>query len=479
MAHRQDSTPLKSALASEGNESEILRMWLIARNEIIFNFRNYKIPSAIGTMTFIFLVSAQLLALDYKDRMNNWRINQINTREPTEGGRVRYESPGGVFFHLVGIGHDPPIRPPQPLSALVKGLDGEITRPVSLSQRIIFGVRQGQSATSAFFDIPDTSFIIKLLVSLFALFFSLDSLIREREAGTLRALLALSIRRRNVFFAKLVGVSLSLLFSFAVAYVCEILFLRYAHGLIIEQYGMRRALLIFCMGALYGLVFVNIGLFISASTRQARTAVASALLVWAAIVLAAPNAAGLLADLSSPTSSYNQFNAHLHEARRKALSEETQIGPPDRSLPGLQTSKLALRSVFELERRMTDEYLASKKRQLQRARTFAAFSPASALVFGLSDLADTGVSAYSSYLELLRSWRDIMLDAFMRRLDLPPQQGARLVQEASQRVDLEQRCAEPFRNGFGAAAIPIISLFAWAIFFGFAAFRRFERCDVR
>jgi hypothetical protein len=128
---------------------------------------------------------------------------------------------------------------------------------------------------------------------------------------------------------------------------------------------------------------------------------------------------------------------------------------------------------------LTDSYLASKKDQNRRAKLFAALTPAGALTFGLSDLAGTGVDAYNSYLELFRSSRDVMLDALKRRLDLPPQAGNKLVQEASQMVDNRQRRAEPLGSGLRSSALPIASLLAWAALFGLLACWLFKRYDVR
>jgi hypothetical protein len=135
--------------------------------------------------------------------------------------------------------------------------------------------------------------------------------------------------------------------------------------------------------------------------------------------------------------------------------------------------------IFEVERQLTDDYLASKKTQIYRARLLATLSPSGALAFGLSDLAGTGISAYSSYLDLLRSGRDTMQDAHNRRLDLPPQAGAKLVQEARDMIDSRQRRSEPLGASLRSAAISIASLLAWAVLFGLATYWRFERYDVR
>jgi hypothetical protein len=84
----------------------------IVKREIIANIRNFKILVAFATMTLMLLVSAHLLALDYRHRLNNWTVNQISQRDPFVGGGVKYELPDGSFSYRIGIGHSPPIQRP-------------------------------------------------------------------------------------------------------------------------------------------------------------------------------------------------------------------------------------------------------------------------------------------------------------------------------------------------------------------------------
>jgi len=454
-------------------------LWLIVKKEIIASGRNFKIFVALVIMTLLLLLSAHALAIDYRNRLNNWSVNQDRLTNPVVGGSVRYDLSDGSFSHRVGLAPPPPIRPPQPFSAVIKGMDGEMDRSVSVSQRIVFGARPDELAASAMFDTPDTSFILKLLISLFALMFSFDAVTREKESGTLRAMLSQPIRRRELILSKSLGTSISLLGPFAVAYSAEILYLRLALGLPSAGEDVVRLLLIFGMASLYGIVFVHIGLFISTITTRTKIAVTAALLSWATIVLILPNAAVLTANLLTPTPSYNQLNASLYEERKRILHEETGADLITNLSPERPVSRQSLPRLLEIERQATDNYLAGKKEQNRQARLFASLSPAGALTFGLSDLAGTGVDAYSSNLDLLRFGRDVMLDALKQRLGLPIQAGDKLVQEAIVTVANMQRRAEPLRAGFHSSIISIISLLVWAAFFGLAACWRFKRYDVR
>jgi ABC-type transport system involved in multi-copper enzyme maturation permease subunit len=451
-------------------------IWLLARKEIIANIRNFKTPVALVIMTLLLVLSAHAFALDYRNRLNNWSVNRDSQHDPIVGGRVSYDLSDGSFSHGVGSSNRPLFQPPQPFSAMVKGMDGEMDRTVSMSQRIVFGARQDEPTTSPLFDTPDTSFVIKLLVSLFALMFSLDAAPREKESGTLRVMLAQPIRRSKLILSKSLGASISLLAPFAVAYFVEIIYLNLAHGLLSGRQDLVRAMLVFGLATLYGIVFVHIGLFISTITTRTRIAVTTALGAWATIVLILPNVSVLMAKLLTPAQSYNQLNARLREARRQILQEETEANTAMRTA---RPARQSLSRIYEIERQETNYYLASKKDQNRLARLFSTLSPAGALTFGSSDLAGTGVTTYNSYLDLLRSSRDVMLDAIKQSLALSRQEGDKLMQEARERAADLQRRTEPLGASLRSSVIPISSLLAWAIFFGLAACWRFELYDVR
>lgn len=262
---------------------------VIARQEIIANFRNLKIPAAGVVLSSLFVASAHLLGGDYRERLANWTTNQTAQRDPIVGGVVRYELPDGSFFDSVGTGHDPPLLlPPKPLSVLVKGMDGDFHRPIALGQQIQFGPRQDDKTVPLLFEVPDFSFVVKLIVSLLALFFTADSLTREKESGTLRMLSANPLRRRELLLGKSLGASVSLFLSIGAAYAGVMIYLFSFYGIPGSPDESVRSLLIFSLSLLYGVVFLHLGVFISSLTNRTKTATAVALLLWAVLSSSRP-----------------------------------------------------------------------------------------------------------------------------------------------------------------------------------------------
>lgn len=454
-------------------------VWLIARRELIDNTRNLKIPVSLIAMTLLFLLSSYVLATDYQLRMENWAINQIVRKELALGGGVRYELRDGSFTTTVGVAPDSPVQPPSRLSVLVRGMDREVDRPVTVGQRVVFGPHQDENRFSALFDAPDTAFVVKILVSLCALLLSLGSVALEKESGTLRAVLAHPLGRREFLIGKATGACCSLFIAFAVAYLVQISYLSAGQGLLKDRKELLAALLIFGLSLLYGFVFIFLALFISTVTTQAKTAVVIALLTWGALVLVLPNTSVLAANILSPATSYAHLKARLYRAEQQITQAELSDQRGAESIFDLPDPKQAVLRTIEADIELTDEFMSAKLREVDRARCFGVLSPIGALEFGASDLAGTGASAYKSYMEFIRFGRNMMIDAIGGQWELPPVERRKLLQEARQAVVSRQRQPEPVGTRIKAAIPAFLSLLAWASGFALAAYWRFGRYDVR
>ena len=453
--------------------------WLIVRKEVYANLLNLKIPLAFAAMTILLLLSAHLLAIDYRQRFDNWAVNQSVQNVPPVGGVVAYKLPDGTFFHTTGTIHESSMQPPAPMSVVVKGMDSEWDRAITLGQTIGFGPRQDNRPARNLFDTPDAVYVIQLLVSLLALFFSLDAITWEKEMRTLHAMLATSVNRRAVLLGKGIGACLSLCVPFVVAYGISMAYLRLAHGVLVGRDEWLRVILILGMSLIYAVVFVCVGLLLSTITVRTKTAVVTALLVWGALVLVLPNAAVLSAKLLFPAPSYNQLKAQLRESRQQIIDQELHAHPEIKSVFESPNAREVLSRTFDADRQITDDYVARKWRQVARARYLSMLSPAGALKFGASDLAGTGANSFQSYLGFLVSGRDLMIDAMNRQWDLQTDEKAKFIQQAMEHISSRQRKPEPLSAGLGPSAIGAGSLLTWAGILGFLAYRRFQQYDAR
>jgi ABC-type transport system involved in multi-copper enzyme maturation permease subunit len=332
---------------------------------------------------------------------------------------------------------------------------------------------------SALFDTPDTLFVVKVLVSLLALFFSLDTITREKEIGILKFVFAYPIRRRELILGKALGSSASLVVCLFIACASEVLFLRITHGLIRSGEEMLRVLLIFGLSLLYGLVFVHLGVFISTITSKTKTAAVIALLTWGTLVFVLPATAVLVAKLLVPAPSYNALSARIIESNRRITEEELQAYPGAQTIFATPNARETVLRILETDQMISDDYMARTLNQIDRAQGFAIPLPPGALSIGSSDLAGTGVLAFQMYFDYLKSGRDMIVEALKLRWDMLPHEGAKLVRSITEEVASRQYQPEPLSATLRSAMKAGVSMLLWIFLLGLAALWRVERYDVR
>ena len=473
-------TPLEKTLLLKAADRRLPpAIWIIVKKEVSTNIFSLEIPLAFAVMTTLLVLSAHLMAIDYRQRLDNWSENQsVQDRSPV-GGVAAYRMSDGVFFHTAGAVPDAALQPPIPTSVIVKGMDSEWDRTITLGQTIGFGPRQDDRPTATLFNIPDPGYIIQLLVSMLALLFSFDAITREKESGTLRALLANPLHRRQILLGKAIGSVLSLYLPFTIAYAILIAYLRFAHGLLASRDEMLIALLILCLSLIYALVFICVGLFISTATTRTETAVVTSLLAWCALVLILPDATVLSARLLYPAPSHNQLKAQLRESRQSIIGEEFSANPEIKSVFESPNARELLARTFDADRRITDEYISKKLTQVNAARYLSLLSPVGALRFSMSDLAGTGATSFQSYFQFLVFGRDRMTEAMKSQWDLPPAERAIFIQRTMRELSSRQRQFDPLSAGLGPAAAGAASLLVWSGIFWALAYRRFRYYDAR
>jgi ABC-type transport system involved in multi-copper enzyme maturation permease subunit len=451
----------------------------VAKTEVLQNIRNYKIPAVGIGLVVLFLLSARLCGRNYEIRLENWRINQSAQGQKPLGGVVVFKMSNGTFLGGTGTGPDPPMQPPHSLSVIVLGVDPELDRPVNLGETIVLGARQdektGVPGLSLF---PDVSFFVKLLVPLLSLLFSLTAVTGEKERGTLKLLLTYPVRRSHIFWGKALGAGISLLAPLGFAYLCEILYLRQANGLLKTRSDLLGALLILCVSSLYGLIFIFAGLCISSLTQRTRSSVFAGLLMWVSIVIVIPNAAITIGALIFPAPTYDELNAELDELRNELIEEELSAHPGATNVFDLPDFRRAMARVFASDREVTRQFLEQKRRQAVESSRLAPLSPAVALSFGLSEIAGTGIHLYGSYLDLLGASHRRLLEAMEYRETLPPDVAAQYWSQTLEEVSSRQVRQEPTVVNLRSSSIFILSMVGWLAAFALTAYYRFRRYNV-
>ncbi len=464
----------------------------IIRKEILDNITSPK-------FVFTFLLCAVLILLSVYTGTANYGADKKEYTAAVALNRKNMESQPN-YSSLAGIGVRIN-RPPQVLGTVVSGIEEAVGRVASINiatDPSLVDSKYGSNPVFAVFGSLDLMFIVKIVLSLFAILFTYDSIVGEKEKGTLKLALSNDVPRDRLILGKAIGGYVSLLIPLLVPLLLGLVILMVAPGLALGGGDWARLFLILLMSFLYLSVFFSLGLFISARTSRSSTSLLILLFVWVVFVMVIPKAAVITAGHLKPIPSVHEITARK-DAFLQQVQVEGQSGVQDwlkknaadaaKDLKAYQarfkqfvqdyqqelTSKIDANNAA-LER----DYQLKKRAQHNLAVNLSRISPASALTFGTMSLARTGVDEYDRFLASVRAYKPLYTkwvnSKMGESIDFQTGQQARIKID-----DMPQHVLEP--EGLGRSfvrTLPDFLLMAvMIIVFFVGAYVSFLRYDVR
>jgi len=268
-------------------------------------------------------------------------------------------------------------------------------------------------------------FIVKIVLSLFAILFTYDAIVGEKEKGTLKLALSNDVPRDRLILGKAIGGYISLLLPLLIPLLLSLLFLLIAPDVSLGGQDWGRLMLIFLMFFLYLSVFFTLGLFVSARTSRSSTSFLVLLFAWVIIVMVIPKAAVITAGQVKPIPSVHEITAKKDAFLQQIQSEgqktaiewgqknraEAQKDPKgfqERYLKYVQDLNQELTTkIDENNAALERDYQQKKNAQRDLAVNLSRISPASALTFGSMTLARTGVDEFDRFLASVRAYKPI------------------------------------------------------------------------
>jgi len=338
----------------------------IARKEIADNLLSYKFFVVILLSAVLIFTSLFVMARDYRGRVADYQLIKPKPGEPIA------------------------VLPPNPLSVFATGLEDSLTRSFELNF-IGIEARTGRSSANnvfAFFPAPDFVYIVKVVLSLVALLFGFDLISREREAGTLKLILANPVSRATLLFGKWLGNMLSLAVPFFLITGLGLAVLSLDPSFRLTASGFGRLVLILAASLVYMAFFLSLGLFISSVTRRSASSLIVLLLIWALLVFILPNTGTLLARQFVELPSVRA----LQEKRDQIWTREILLTYSDRSNRAAHFKTMS--DEIDL---LEEDYRNKFDRLVRLAKTLNRLSPSAAFVYAATEIAGTGAGEESRF----------------------------------------------------------------------------------
>ena len=328
------------------------------------------------------------------------------------------------------------VRRPNPMEIFVTGINNDIGRqcPINTNDVIkLYGSRYSDQLLFSIFRSMDFMFIVQIVLSLFAILFTYDSICGERESGTLKLNFANPIPRTGFILAKLIGSWLGLIIPLLIPMLLGAALVLIFKIPMTSQHWIQ---LLFLTGisVLYFTFFICLGVFFSSVTRGPSTSFLCLLVVWICFVLIIPRAGVMSAGQFIKVDPAAEIESKLTQKRRQQTSEEfsrwmdNMSKEQNAALSSIPREEYQEKSkaIFEEYDKKYDEerirttlevdryYMSlledwrNRKGELERlGYAMSRFSPASAFQLAAMNLAGTGLSLKSQYEDQLHDYKGV------------------------------------------------------------------------
>ena len=449
---------------------------------------------------FTFLLCTVLILLSIYTGINNYQAEQKEYSAAVALNRKNLESQQ-TYGTLAGLGTKIN-RKPQVLSTVVNGVQEAVGRVATVNiayDPSMIDSKYSSSPIFAIFGALDLIFIVKIVLSLFAILFTYDAIVGEKERGTLKLALSNRIPRDRLILGKAIGGFISLLIPLVIPVVLGLLILMIYPNIFLSGDDWLRLGIICVMFLLYLSVFFTLGLFISARTSRSSTSFLLLLFIWVTFVTIIPKAAIMIAGQINPIPSVHEItaqkDAYLQEIQKEAITEQTQYfkdNPRPKEPDKIAKWNEELKKWAEdFQQRLTgkiDERNAAIERNYQTkmrgqqrlAVNLSRISPASALMFASMSLARTGINEHERFLNSVKTYKPIFTkwinQKMMRSLNL---EGGQQPKPELDDMPQHEFMPERFSDSFSRIMPDLVLMIFLIILFFIGAYVSFIRYDVR
>ena len=323
------------------------------------------------------------------------------------------------------------ILKPTPLSVFANGLADALPSYLGITRN---GITQGPPALvsaslSYLLGHLDFLFIVGTVFSLLALLFTFDAVAGEREAGTLRIILANSLPRDLFLWSKLIGGYVVFVVPFLVSFLFGLLLLVWQGFPLGEPDIFPRVLSLTAISLLYIAVFFAIGTVISTYLDNSKTALIIAFTVWVFAVLITPRVGFLAAKFIAPTRTlqsvymektamWDDFNAEIDKKKMKVIMEFPLDEHGNLIIAGENAKRVdertkpleaEYRSKFQdYANKLDQDYKRETQRQEQVGETLSRITPTASLIYLATNLTETGKLKRNSYYQAADRYYDAL-----------------------------------------------------------------------
>ena len=342
-------------------------------------------------------------------------------------------------------------RAPDPMQIFIPGVNNDIGRLSGITGMEDVKLKHSTYADDPIFAIfrsMDFSFIVQVVLSLFAILFTYDAVNGEREGGTLQLTFSNPVPRSTFILAKLAGSWLGLVVPLIVPVLLAVLLLLLSGIPLGAEFWIRFGVFLF-VSLLFFTFFITVGVLISTLTQRPATSFLLSLAVWITLVLIIPRLGVMAAGAIDPVPSVAETEARVdafakdrwdqqmnvmetrwqtrQETMRGMTKDEREAYEQDHETQWSgedEAGRQAVQKDIDAYAVRVNEDLGNRQtHQEQLAFVLSRVSPASAYQLASMSLAGTGVQLKARYEESMRTYRTALMRYLAARQQATGGQG--------------------------------------------------------
>jgi len=290
-------------------------IWRIVRKELLVNLLSLRFALGLVITAGMMGIVGYVLLEDYVARRQTYIAEFKRHQEELENSKV---------FSTIAVTVD---FPPSPLSMFCRGAKDLPTSVTVSPYRVpsLLDVGSGGSINTwgtskrshnpllRIFSAIDLGFVIRIVLSLFAVLLVFDSFSGEREQGTLPMVMACPVGRLELLAGKFIGALLTVAVPLTAGFAEMLLLWSFSGDVRFDTSTWVGMGLIYLLSLLFLAFFLALGMLLSLSVQESSTGLMYLLLVWIVVAVVIPEGAGYLAQYTKPG-----------ESRRRVLEEGEQ-----------------------------------------------------------------------------------------------------------------------------------------------------------
>ena len=400
----------------------------IAYREVLENLLSLRFTLSLLLTVSLFAVCGYVFVNGHREQSQDyWTRTNENLSAVREQSDMLYK----VAFHKQGV-----YRKPQSLAVCAEGDEKSLPNffAVNAFTADLPTIKGQANFALPHFSSLDWVLIVSLILSFVAMVFTYDGVCGEREAGTLRMVMANTIPRHQVLLGKYLGAMMTLMIPLMTGMLVSLIIVISSREVSLAPAAWPRILAIGFLSLLYLSVFVLAGMFISSRTSHSPNSMAILLLVWVAFVILLPSLCRIVFEISHKEPSATELDRRLEEVTKELWKNNEKFGKNAGSMSHTLSDPMnnppararLQNAIMDARNEVADDYHNALLAQAFGHRNFARLSPTVIYQRAAEAFAGTGIYRCANLYEQVKGY-GANLKEFIRSEDLKDPQSLHLI----------------------------------------------------